>query len=390
WASGHLHDSARHHAFVAAGVTAIWFIVAALISALVAPSLDADRVYARVALSMLPLSSAIPAIWALRSILRWTTYGDSNFVLSPNPGEIGGIFGGILRVSRPPAAGSAVKAGLQCLNRIVTRSGNDSSVSENILWHDEDTFNAGGDGSVTITFPVDAGCRASDDSDADNQIIWRLACSAPGSLVAYAANFEVPVFTVDESPDQVAKAKAARSARNAQVESYSPNADSAVRITSTATGGTEFYFPPGRNVGPAAAFAMFGFAFGAFAAFVFFKAPIFERVIFVSAFGLFAMIALVCALAIGLGFTRVSFESGEVSISKGLVWIPMIHYRIPWSEIGAIHAVPGMSAGHTAYSQLRIDRNGARSIDFADGIADRREAEWTAIQMSRCAGIAES
>jgi len=80
---------------------------------------------------------------------------------------------------------------------------------------------------------------------------------------------------------------------------------------------------------------------------------------------------------------RLTITNGILSDTSGLFGKTR---RMRVAEIAAIHAVPGGSR----HSAIRIRRSDWRGLTVGDGIRERRDAEWLAMQISRALGIKPS
>ena len=108
--------------------------------------------------------------------------------------------------------------------------------------------------------------------------------------------------------------------------------------------------------------------------------------IFVIGWGLFDVILALILLSL-LATVRVRIGDGAVTIQKALLGLVYSRRRIEASDVSSIAAVAGMTANNIVYSQLRLSYRGDRKYDFADGIRDKREADWLADQIRQRLGL---
>jgi hypothetical protein len=108
--------------------------------------------------------------------------------------------------------------------------------------------------------------------------------------------------------------------------------------------------------------------------------------IFMIGWGLFEFILLLMVLSL-LSGTRVSIGDGAVTIQKALLGLVYSRRRIAASEVSGMAVVPGMTVNSVVYNQLRLTYGRNRNFDFADGIRDKREADWLADQISQRLGF---
>jgi hypothetical protein len=96
--------------------------------------------------------------------------------------------------------------------------------------------------------------------------------------------------------------------------------------------------------------------------------------------GVFATVTLgLWVLGLWLAPQRVLIENGAFSRTTGILRRTQ---TLPVSSITSIHAITGSRAMNSA---IRIC--GQKFLRVGDGIRERRDAEWLAMQMSRAAGI---
>ncbi len=183
---------------------------------------------------------------------------------------------------------------------------------------------------------------------------------------------------------QIAEAARVRARRECDVETHQEEPGSRIRITPTADGATEIYFPAFRNPGP----ALFVGAFYVFwtlvlAALHYAHAPL----IFPIVWGFFDAVLLLFLISLWLGTTRVVIGGGEVTIYSGMLGAALFTRRVAAADIEAICSDAGMTAGNAAYCRLQIRCHGNRKLNFGDGIPSRLEADWLAERMRGQLGL---
>ena len=251
-----------------------------------------------------------------------------------------------------------------------------------MLWNDEQTASSDG-ASVPVAFYVAPDTPASDYSNSNNEIIWRLTASAPTAAGKFDAQFEVPVFKVAETAEQRRQAESVRASEHQQVESYVHPEASRITMRQTPGGATEVYFPPLRSPGAALSLAAFT---AIWSACLWLMHAMHVPFIFVLVWGFFEVILVLFLLSM-FAAVRVRVGDGEVAIVKSLADLVYSRRRIAAGDVTNIEAVAGMTANNTVYNQLRLSYGGNRHYDFADGISDKREADWLADQISQRLGL---
>jgi hypothetical protein len=317
----------------------------------------------------------------VRRTIRWRRYGESRFSLATLPGQVGGSLEGTLHIDRPPPSTQQLNLRLSCIRRT---SGADNSNVDRIVWSDDSSALSDGGGAIPVAFYIPENCCPTDDSDSRDRVIWRLSATAPGDSVPYAAEFEVPIFKVKETAAQIAEAVRVRARRESEVENHQEPPGSRIRITQTANGATEIYFPAFRNPGP----ALFVGAFYVFwtlvlAVILYGHAPLIFRIVW----GLFDVLLLWWMISLWVGTTRVVIGDGEVAIYSGLLGAALFTRRVAAADIEVICPDTGMTAGNSSYCRLQIRCRGNRTLNFGDGIPSRIEADWLAERIREQLGL---
>lgn len=199
------------------------------------------------------------------------------------------------------------------------------------------------------------------------------------------------------TPEQGAEQEAMRAKRTAELESYQPGPDFKVRITSLPNGGSEFYFPPTpfQSNAPTESIALLvmvciisgvskaagGVATGVLAALL--GGGFLIGALYI---GLLILTPLLFFRVLRLWFAaeRVTIANGILSDTSGLFRRTR---TMPIAEIVSIHAMLGSTAKH---SSIFVRGSGLQRLIVGDGIRERDNADWLAMQMSRAAGIKPS
>jgi Protein of unknown function (DUF3592) len=329
---------------------------------------------------LFPALGLVLFVWARRLTTRWRRFGDSVFEMTSVPGVVGGALEGTIRLSQPLRAEDGFQVTLMCVNRVTTGAGKDRSTVEHVLWKEDQRVNAAMGDRVPVAFYVPPDCRETNSDYADNVVIWRLKATAKEAGVGYASKFEVPMFQVAQTPQQVAAAKAILSRERAEIEHYQPSAHSRIRVQPAAGGGQEFYFPAMRNVGSGVGLTFFFVFWSAiFWLLVHEKAPL----VFPIFWGVSDLLVFVAVLHFLTGTTRVVADASGLTVTKRLVGIRRTRV-IPAGAVTDIKAVIGMTSGQTAYQNITVVCQDGRKITAGSAIKDSQEAQWLAAQMVKC------
>ena len=132
------------------------------------------------------------------SVLRWRKYGQSVFEMASVPGVIGGQLAGVIRTSAKVQPEDGFRLTLNCVQRMTTGSGKNGSTSENVLWQDEQLIarellqNDPEQSAIPVLFQIPYECRPTDETDANDQTIWRLEVSAKTPGLDYSTSLTCP------------------------------------------------------------------------------------------------------------------------------------------------------------------------------------------------------
>jgi hypothetical protein len=319
-------------------------------------------------------------VWAGRLTTRWRRFGDSVFEMTSVPGVVGGALEGTIRLSQPLRAVDGFQVTLTCMNRVTTGAGKNRSTVERVLWTEDQRVDAGTGDKVPVAFYVPPDCRESNSDDTDNVVIWRLKATAKEAGVGYASKFEVPMFKVAQTPQQVAAAKTILSRERAEVEHYQPSANSRIRLQSAAGSGQEFYFPAMRNAGAGLGLMVF-FAFwsAVFWLLVHGKAPL----LFPIFWGFSDLLIFAAVLHFLTGTTRVVANATGLTITKRMLCFGRT-WTVSAGVVADIKAVIGMTSGQSAYQNITVVCRDGRKITAGSAIRNSQEAQWLAAQMLKC------
>lgn len=381
WAAGRIPASIGTSAPVLVGCAVLCFAVSAPV-VYVIPQELAKHNNLILMILLFPLAGVFILGQAARAAARWRVVRGSVLAMDGVPGQIGGTLAGKVILPAQLRPTGEFTLDLRCVNRVTSNNGNSTSTWEHVLWNDE--HDASSDGvTVPVAFYIAPDTPASDYANSRNEIIWRLGVSGPTSAGKFDAQFEVPVFKVAETAEQQRMAEAVRASEYQQVQSYVHPEASRITMRQTPGGATEVYFPPLRSPGAALGTAAFTIIWSAC---FWLMHALHVPFIFILGWGFFEMILVLILLSL-LAAVRVRVGEGAVTIEKSLAGLVYSHRRITAGEVSGVTSVAGMTVDNTVYNQLRISYGGNRRFDFADGIRDKREADWLADQIGRRLGL---
>lgn len=413
WASGEL----SYHANVLPGILPAFLGSAVLSLAFGLASELPSSIRAHGSLALIPIliSGALGLLFTVQGVrlmIGGLKTGQVRFRLEGTPIPLGGPLRGLIQMSKPILAGRPVRLRLQCIRWTAVRGRpNQDIISyQTVLSALEHTVISDGTGAIPVSLMTTAaapptqaqpkGWPSHDATARKTWVEWRFTVEDPtGKVGDRHADFELPVFRVAGIPEVTVTAAAPdlesiRAVRTVEMNSYRPGRDFRVRITQLREGGTEFYFPPVRghaNAGGQTAVALI------MAAILFaVSGPVFSDLGSGTLLGNFFELALyvgwaILTLLLLLWVMRLWFAPEWLTIADGVLSDTVGLFAktriMPVAEISGIYAVRG---AYTKYNAIRIVGARWHALMVGDGIRERQDAEWLAMQISRAAGVRPS
>jgi hypothetical protein len=396
WASGDIYFNAATH--FGAYVMLFFGLVMLAVGCAFAYGLFYELVYgtyhaggwgALLPIVIFGFTGILITVVATRAVIQGLKWRGSRFHLTNVPIPIGGPLRGELRTSRPIAAGHKVRFKIECVSVTeqtmrASDGTTDYTTNRNTIWEDEETVTSDGSGTVPIAFAIPADARqtrAPGKSHNDNwSIEWQLtAQEVGGGREGYSGDFDLPVFSIPVTAEQKADVESIRAGRTTELEEYQPGADFKVRITRTADGGTEFFFPPVRGGAKAIPQTVVFLGTVALLAVICVRGQ--PSIALVAVWGFIDLGFFLWILRLWFAPEVVVFANGAVSYTYGILGKTR---RMPIAAISSIHVTKG---AYTTNNAIRITGRGLNIFSVGDGIRVKRNAEWIARQMSIAAGV---
>jgi len=319
------------------------------------------------------------AIWAT---VRRLKFGNSVFAMLTVPAALGGALAGTIRLGRPRAALGEVKLRLVCSNCVTTGSEKTSSRSETVLWANEQTMPPGTDNHVPILFALPADGRETDMRNLSDSIVWRLEARSSVPGIDYSAQFDVPVFRAEFTPEQARLGQAACDHERIEVEQYQPSPTSRIHVHESPHGGMEFYFPAPRHLLLSIVQSVCLVIFmGGLWALIHFHVQVMVAGFVV----LFASILAPAAFCSCFRAVRVTADATGITVTNNLRLFTLTRV-IPSSDIEEIRVNCGMHDGIAQYHDIKIICQSGRVVTAGNYIRDKQEADWLARRMAHCIG----
>jgi hypothetical protein len=379
WASGRIASSAKAGMAAAWVFASFWNIVSyTVFFGFVTQKQHESHVVLLVAI--FPLVGLGLLAWAILNTLRWKKFGQSWFKLLANPGVIGGQLSGGVETS----AKIRPKEGFRIRLRCVHRDSSGENTNESVLWEDEktiikDLLNDPGRSGIPVFFQIPADCSATNSAVANHQTIWRLEVRAKLDGPDYTAQFEVPVFQIAGNTAAAPIIIDPTLPFQAPEQPYQQPAASRIKVRPLPTGGTEFYFPAARNIGPIITLLFF---FAIWNTVIWFMVTKHAPILFPIVFGLFDLL-------LAFGLVSALFKSSSIRVDTAGIqarqnWLVFSsEKRFAASEIISVELKNGMTSGQTVYYDLQAVTSANGTSTLASSIRDKKEAQWLAAEMQR-------
>lgn len=298
-------------------------------------------------------------LWgAIYQTIRWRKYGRTRFVPSSLPGVIGGYLGGVIEVPARVVPEADARLTLKCVRRETRGNGKNRSTTEHVLWEREERIarekwvSGFGGTRIPVLFYIPAGCVASDDSDSNNEVVWRLQAEAAVPGVDFATRFVVPVFVTGDTvppPD----------AGSPLLEEYSVQVlDAAVlQACGVRREGDTFYFSASHL--PGMKFTTAVLQLGLFGLLAWYWGNDIHGAVWgITIF--FGLILSLFTIGVWCDKYELRIEGKEVVVTKPRPWGTKV-VRVPRAEVAVIKQDKAMSSGEKQYFSLSLV--GAAGID---------------------------
>lgn len=309
-----------------------------------------------------PIAGLLLLLLAAYQTLRRRKYGVSVCRLDRVPIPLGSTLRGEIdvRLREAPPAGFALR--LASVRRTVTGSGKNRSVSESILWQDEQTVAHGAMPSphglrLPFRFDIPWECEPATLADPADLVVWRLHVSAEVPGIDYQSFFELPVFRTADARDELAP-------RVHSAAGWQPPPE----ITA---GADAIVVRPASGFGDWIGFLIF---FPLWFAALAFARSLGAPIVILAFFALIAAVVAAFILDFLLGRTTITANRTTLTIHR--TWLGLGARRtIPASDVARIETRIGSSFGNRGYYEVRAVLHDGRTRTVAKHIRNRRDAE---------------
>jgi hypothetical protein len=352
-----------------------------------AESIEQESGLGVMALAMLfPLAALGMLGWAVSATLRWRRFRGVYFELGTRPGVIGGRLSGTVHLGQQITPEDGYTLRLSC----VRRSHSGKNTSETLVWHEEKTVprqqaGFGPSGStVPVEFRVPIEAEPSSQDPAELPAVhWRLEVRASLPGADLASVFEVPVFETADSSAEVTEALSLADEHTAQDDAplLALESDPRVRIRTLPEGGTELFFPAGRNRAGAFALTVFCAMWNGFILYMVGTVPG-PFALALLPFALVGLLLLVLVPVAWLQTTQVRARPGQLEIARRVLGMGRT-LCFPTSEIDKIAAETQGAHGRSALYAVRIHRHGLKPTSAGGDLRSKRDAQRIARALLR-------
>ena len=378
--------------------TGLWNLVSAPVLIYIPPELARQPL---AALGFLfPVVGAGLLLWAILTTARARRFGDTWLDTSSGAARPGSTWRAtvLARLPRPEnGAACTVRLKLTCLNRTISRHGDDRDERESILWREEAeidstgmAFGAAG-ASIPVRFDIPADALETTAVGKGAGILWVLTAEAALPGVNLREDFDVPVRRSgsggSEDPQPRTEDPQPRTTGHAAGAVISPDdlAQTGITVEPSADG-TRFSFAPGRNV---------SFAIGVTAFTVVWTGALWLQWylgfpwIFPILTGLIDLLLLYVVIDLWLGTTVVVAGNGTLRVRHAVLGAGGSR-TLAAAEIASIDLhITMQTQGRygTPYYAVRARLTSGRKVSLGDGIGHKRHAEWLAARMRASIGL---
>jgi hypothetical protein len=288
---------------------------------------------------------------AIYKAIQGRKYGRPRFLMSRLPGAIGGYVGGMIEVPARVTPESDVRLALRCIRRETRGSGKNRSTREIVLWEHEERMLPeklmGGPGrtEVPVLFFVPATCNPTDDTDRNNEVVWRLGARAAVPGVDFAATFTVPVFNTGETA-------APPEAGKPVLDDYrsGPPDPGMLREAGVRREAGAWFFSASHLGGTRLVFTVLSLGFGAL-----WVGLLRQEVPWIAWMisGLFGAFILMFTFDLWLARFELRIGPAEIMVRQPRPWGTK-ETRVPRGEVARVEAAKSMSVGTTQYYRLEL------------------------------------
>jgi hypothetical protein len=245
----------------------------------------------------------------------------------------------------------AAQLSLKCVRRETRGSGKSRRTTDNVLWEREEAIprekwvTGLGGTRIPVLFYIPPACVATDASDSDNEIVWRLTAGAATPGVDFSTRFVVPVFATGETA-------APPEPGSPLLEEYSVQVldAAALQACGVRREGNTFYFSASHLPGTKLTTAVLQLGlFGLLA--WYWGNDVHGAVWGITLF--FGLIISLFTASVWFDRYELRLEATDVVVTKPRPWGTKVT-RVPRAEVAAVRPEKSMSSGESQYFCLSL------------------------------------
>jgi hypothetical protein len=369
----------------------LWNLVSAPLLVFVPPEIERQPL---AALGFLfPVVGAGLIVWAVITTVRWRRFGNTWLDTPSGPARPGNTWRATVHTRLPRHEGLSVeplRLKLTCLQRTISRHGDDRDERERILWREEAELDwsrighAADGAAIPVQFDIPADALQTTAVGKGEGILWVLTAEAALPGVDFKEDFDVPVRGVGAGGPKGAPLPAMHPGPGAAV-----TLEDLVRTGITVEpgpDGTTITFAPMRNM---------SFAFGVAAFTTVWTGALWVQWylgfpwIFPILTGLIDLLLVYVVLDLCLGTTVVAAGNGTLRVRRTMLGAGRVR-TLAAAEIASIDLHISMQTQGrygTPYYDLRARLKSGRKVTLGSGVRNKRHAEWLVSQMRAAIGL---
>lgn len=376
WADNQIPSGSKLTMYFSWGFAVFWNAISSFIPFVAVEEVQKGN-YAILIALLFPLVGIGLVVWAIRNTIQWRKFGQSYLRLDPFPGSINGQVGGTIELHYPYDPAHTFVITLSSIYSYMSGSGKNRSRSEKLNWQDSVVAHTemGLYGTrIVFRFDVPPDLPPSDiNPPGDSYEMWRVNVTAALPGVDLDQDYEIPVFPTAQKSGLTGREIAEAAQRTADMSLQA--AKNRIRLINGANG-TEFFYPFGRNLGPACTALICGVVFTGACYFLMFHE---QQYFFGAIFGLFGVPCALGGIYMAGNSLHVQKDAGGNIVSTRRVFgIPTRRRYIYAGDIRVLETSSNFATQsgnkHIKHFTVYAKTPDGKKVVFGEGFHGEREA----------------
>ena len=368
----------------------LWDCISFPLAATILPKLIARNDLRALLVAIFPLIGIGITAFAMRGTLRTLRYGKTAFCFDVPTFSPGAQMKGSIRLKPVSDLPHGFDLTLSCKRRIVTGSGKNQNVQEQVLW--QDSKNVPGDfvvrdpsqAAVPVDFAIPPGALETDEENANDRVYWELRAQADVPGVDFDDKYQVPVYRTQGADNaQLSNVEAGASAAAEEPVVTAP-AETHI-VYSDDGAGPSFYFPPLRNHTQAVGVVVFAAIWSGVVYFLWndARAPWFFRIVF----SLAEVLVGYMLLSVVFGSALLRVRNGALEVRNSILGLGSLR-TIPFGDVASLAPLSQGQAGTSGrmLCGIALERSDGRKINVAASSLSEQEARWVVATLEHAMG----